>query len=62
MTLQLATREQLKGQTFQFLDELQRNVAQEGLSLSEAQSEIEAIFVEVIKEFQQTKQELNAAK
>lgn len=62
MRLQLATREQLKGQTFQFLDELQRNVAQEGLSLSEAQSEIEAIFVEVIKEFQQTKQELNAAK
>jgi hypothetical protein len=62
MTLQLTTREQLKGQTFQFLDQLQRNVAEGGLSLSEPQSEIEAIFVEVLVEFQQSKQESNAAK
>jgi hypothetical protein len=62
MTLQLTTREQLKGQTFQFLDQLQRNVAEGGLSLSEPPSEIEAIFVEVLVEFQQSKQESNAAK
>ena len=55
MALPLATREELKQQMFQHLDELCCRLMQQGLSPDEAKSQLEAIAAEALKEIRQTK-------
>lgn len=55
MTLSVETREQIKQQMFQHLDELCCRLMKEGLTEEQAKSELEAIATEALREVRMSK-------